>query len=99
MEKEHRVLKEQLKEAQDKHEQLEGGSSGEVSALKEQLKKSVEKTEVMFLSVQQWGKLRWPSILINSILESQLEVLIAMKSNSANLTVFVASKILQRVRY
>ncbi|XP_064008579.1 E3 ubiquitin-protein ligase TTC3 isoform X3 [Pogoniulus pusillus] len=46
MEKEHGVLKEQLKEAQDKHEQLQSGSSGEVSALKEQLKKSVEKTEV-----------------------------------------------------
>ncbi|NXP82768.1 TTC3 ligase, partial [Ramphastos sulfuratus] len=46
MEKEHRVLKEQLKEAQEKHEQLQSGSVEEVSALKELLKKSVEKTEV-----------------------------------------------------
>ncbi|NXI58923.1 TTC3 ligase, partial [Chloroceryle aenea] len=46
MEKEHQVLKEQLKEAQEKHEQLQSRSSEETSALKELLKKSVEETEV-----------------------------------------------------
>ncbi|NXN08000.1 TTC3 ligase, partial [Indicator maculatus] len=46
MEKEHQVLKEQLKEAQEKHEQLQSRSSEEISALKELLKSSVEKTEV-----------------------------------------------------
>ncbi|NXV18260.1 TTC3 ligase, partial [Cepphus grylle] len=46
MEKEHQVLKEQLKEAQEKYEQLQSRSSEEISALKELLKKSVEETEV-----------------------------------------------------
>ncbi|XP_009694680.1 PREDICTED: E3 ubiquitin-protein ligase TTC3-like, partial [Cariama cristata] len=46
MEKEHQVLKEQLKEAQEKYEQLESRSSEEISAVKELLKKSVEETEV-----------------------------------------------------
>ncbi|XP_054255541.1 E3 ubiquitin-protein ligase TTC3 [Indicator indicator] len=46
MEKEHQVLKEQLKEAEEKHEQLQSRSSEEISALKEHLKSSVEKTEV-----------------------------------------------------
>ncbi|KFQ37855.1 E3 ubiquitin-protein ligase TTC3, partial [Mesitornis unicolor] len=46
VEKEHQVLKEQLKEAQEKYEQLESRSSEEISALKELLRKSVEETEV-----------------------------------------------------
>ncbi|NXS60156.1 TTC3 ligase, partial [Brachypteracias leptosomus] len=46
MEKEHQVLKEQLKEAEEKHEQLQSRSSEEISAVKELLKKSVEETEV-----------------------------------------------------
>ncbi|NXG71263.1 TTC3 ligase, partial [Baryphthengus martii] len=46
MEKEHQVLKEQLKEAQEKHEQLQSRSSEETSALQELLKKSIEETEV-----------------------------------------------------
>ncbi|KAM6139822.1 E3 ubiquitin-protein ligase TTC3 isoform 1-T1 [Pterocles gutturalis] len=46
MEKEHQVLKEQLKEAQEKYEQLQSRSSEEISALKVVLKKSVEETEV-----------------------------------------------------
>ncbi|KAF1525023.1 E3 ubiquitin-protein ligase TTC3, partial [Eudyptula albosignata] len=46
MEKEHQVLKEQLKEAQEKYEQLESRSLEEIGALKELLKKSVEETEV-----------------------------------------------------
>ncbi|NXW59428.1 TTC3 ligase, partial [Eurystomus gularis] len=46
MEKEHQVLKEQLKEAQEKHEQLQSRSSEEISAVNELLKKSVEETEV-----------------------------------------------------
>ncbi|KFZ53797.1 E3 ubiquitin-protein ligase TTC3, partial [Antrostomus carolinensis] len=46
MEKEHQVLKEQLKEAQEKYEQLQSRSSEEIGALKELLKKSVEETEV-----------------------------------------------------
>ncbi|XP_051464548.1 E3 ubiquitin-protein ligase TTC3 isoform X2 [Apus apus] len=46
MEKEHHVLKEQLKEAQEKYEQLQSRSSEEISVLKELLKKSVEETEV-----------------------------------------------------
>ncbi|XP_072702580.1 E3 ubiquitin-protein ligase TTC3 isoform X3 [Ciconia boyciana] len=46
MEKEHQVLREQLKEAEEKYEQLESRSSEEISALKELLKKSVEETEV-----------------------------------------------------
>ncbi|KFQ15325.1 E3 ubiquitin-protein ligase TTC3, partial [Leptosomus discolor] len=46
MEKEHQVLKEQLKEAQEKYEQLQSRSSEEVCALKELLRKSVEETEV-----------------------------------------------------
>lgn len=58
MEKEHQVLKEQLKEAQEKYEQLQSRSLEEISALKELLKKNVEETEVVFLSVQQWDKLQ-----------------------------------------
>ncbi|KFV59323.1 E3 ubiquitin-protein ligase TTC3, partial [Gavia stellata] len=46
MEKEHQVLKEQLKEAQEKYEQLQSRSLEEISALKDLLKKSVEETEV-----------------------------------------------------
>ncbi|NWH77171.1 TTC3 ligase, partial [Piaya cayana] len=46
MEKEHQVLQEQLKEAQEKYEQLQSRSSEEVGALKEMLRKSVEETEV-----------------------------------------------------
>ncbi|XP_068273537.1 E3 ubiquitin-protein ligase TTC3 isoform X2 [Nyctibius grandis] len=46
MEKEHQVLKEQLKEAQEKYEQLQSRSSEEISALKELLKKSVAETQV-----------------------------------------------------
>ncbi|KAF1493955.1 E3 ubiquitin-protein ligase TTC3, partial [Eudyptula minor novaehollandiae] len=46
MEKEHQVLKEQLKEAQEKYEQLESRSLEEIGALKELLKKSAEETEV-----------------------------------------------------
>ncbi|XP_064923759.1 E3 ubiquitin-protein ligase TTC3 isoform X1 [Columba livia] len=46
MEKEHQVLKEQLKEAQEKYEQLQSRSSEEIGAVKELLKKSVEETEV-----------------------------------------------------
>ncbi|XP_010281056.1 PREDICTED: E3 ubiquitin-protein ligase TTC3, partial [Phaethon lepturus] len=46
MEKEHQVLKEQLKEAQEKYEQLQSRSLEEISALKELLKKCVEETEV-----------------------------------------------------
>ncbi|XP_074956313.1 E3 ubiquitin-protein ligase TTC3 isoform X1 [Phalacrocorax aristotelis] len=46
MEKEHQVLKEQLKEAQEKYEQLQNRSSAEIGALEELLKKSVEETEV-----------------------------------------------------
>ncbi|KAM6097290.1 E3 ubiquitin-protein ligase TTC3 isoform 2-T4 [Chlamydotis macqueenii] len=46
MEKEHQVLKEQLKGAEEKYEQLQSRSSEEISALKELLKKSVEETEV-----------------------------------------------------
>ncbi|XP_074670451.1 E3 ubiquitin-protein ligase TTC3 isoform X3 [Strix aluco] len=46
MEKEHQVLKEQLKEAEEKYDQLQSRSSEEIGALKELLKKSVEETEV-----------------------------------------------------
>ncbi|XP_030316378.1 E3 ubiquitin-protein ligase TTC3 [Calypte anna] len=46
VEKEHQVLKEQFKEAQEKYELLQTRSSEEISALKELLKKSVEETEV-----------------------------------------------------
>ncbi|NXW16459.1 TTC3 ligase, partial [Circaetus pectoralis] len=46
MEKEHQVLKEQLKEAQEKYEQLQSRSLEEISALKELLKKNVGETEV-----------------------------------------------------
>ncbi|NXE76773.1 TTC3 ligase, partial [Cochlearius cochlearius] len=46
VEKEHQVLKEQLKEAQEKYEQLQSRSSEEIGALNELLKKSVEETEV-----------------------------------------------------
>ncbi|NXC70144.1 TTC3 ligase, partial [Anhinga anhinga] len=46
MEKEHQVLKEQLKEAQEKYEQLQSRSSEEIGALELLLKKSVEETEV-----------------------------------------------------
>ncbi|NXI38814.1 TTC3 ligase, partial [Galbula dea] len=46
MEREHRVLKEQLREAEGKYELLQNRSSEEISALKELLKKSVEESEV-----------------------------------------------------
>ncbi|NXT74403.1 TTC3 ligase, partial [Zapornia atra] len=46
MEKEHQVLKEQLKEAEEKLDGLQSRSSEEIGALKELLKKSVEETEV-----------------------------------------------------
>lgn len=58
MEKEHQVLKEQLKEAQEKYDQLQSRSSEEISVLKDLLKKSVEETEVMFLFMQQWHNLQ-----------------------------------------
>lgn len=64
MEKEHQVLKEQLKEAQEKYEQLQSRSLEEISALKELLKKNIEETEVVFLSVQQWDKLQWLTRLV-----------------------------------
>ncbi|XP_010226687.1 PREDICTED: E3 ubiquitin-protein ligase TTC3 [Tinamus guttatus] len=46
MEKEHQVLKEQLKEAQEKYEQLQSRSSEEIGALKELVKKSTEEIEI-----------------------------------------------------
>ncbi|KAM6310150.1 E3 ubiquitin-protein ligase TTC3 [Aegotheles albertisi] len=46
MEKEHQVLKEQLKEAQEKYERLQSRSSEEIGALQELLKKCVEETKV-----------------------------------------------------
>ncbi|XP_066033263.1 E3 ubiquitin-protein ligase TTC3 isoform X2 [Chamaea fasciata] len=46
MEKEHQVLKEQLREAEEKFEQLQSRSSEEIDALEKLLKKSIEETEV-----------------------------------------------------
>uniref|UniRef100_U3JRL2 TTC3/DZIP3-like helical domain-containing protein n=1 Tax=Ficedula albicollis TaxID=59894 RepID=U3JRL2_FICAL len=46
MEKEHQVLKEQLREAEEKFEQLQSRSLEETGALEELLKKSIEETEV-----------------------------------------------------
>ncbi|NWS30927.1 TTC3 ligase, partial [Polioptila caerulea] len=46
LEKEHQVLKEQLREAEEKFEQLQSRSLEEISALEELLKKSIEETEV-----------------------------------------------------
>ncbi|XP_021261035.1 E3 ubiquitin-protein ligase TTC3 isoform X2 [Numida meleagris] len=46
MEKEHQVLKEQLKEAQEKYEQLQNRSSEEISVSEELLKKSVQERGV-----------------------------------------------------
>ncbi|XP_032907978.1 E3 ubiquitin-protein ligase TTC3 isoform X2 [Catharus ustulatus] len=46
MEKEHQVLKEQLREAEEKFEQLQSRSLEEIGALEELLKKSIEETEV-----------------------------------------------------
>ncbi|NWR95096.1 TTC3 ligase, partial [Furnarius figulus] len=46
VEKEHQVLKEQLKEAEEKFQQLQSRSLEETGALEELLKKSVEETEV-----------------------------------------------------
>ncbi|NWV32144.1 TTC3 ligase, partial [Grantiella picta] len=46
MEKEHQVLKEQLKEAEEKFEQLQSRSLEETGALEELLKKSIEETKV-----------------------------------------------------
>ncbi|NXT71987.1 TTC3 ligase, partial [Chaetops frenatus] len=46
MEKEHQVLKEQLKEAEEKFEQLQSRSLEEIGALEELLKKSIEETQV-----------------------------------------------------
>lgn len=67
MEKEHQVLKEQLKEAQEKYEQLQSRSSEEIGAVKELLKKSVEETEVKFSSVTWWDRLPWltRSVVVN----------------------------------
>ncbi|NWH86120.1 TTC3 ligase, partial [Aegithalos caudatus] len=45
-EKEHQVLKEQLREAEEKFEQLQSRSLEEITALEELLKKSIEETEV-----------------------------------------------------
>lgn len=55
MEKEHQVLKEQLKEAQEKYEQLQNRSSEEISVLEELIKKTVQERGVTFLLVLQWG--------------------------------------------
>ncbi|NWS18536.1 TTC3 ligase, partial [Pachyramphus minor] len=46
VEKEHQVLTEQLKEAEEKFEQLQSRSSEEIGALEELLRKSVEETKV-----------------------------------------------------
>ncbi|NXC17919.1 TTC3 ligase, partial [Corythaeola cristata] len=46
MEKEHQVLKEQLKEVQEKYEQFQNRSLEEISALKELLKRTVEEIEI-----------------------------------------------------
>ncbi|KFO88570.1 E3 ubiquitin-protein ligase TTC3, partial [Buceros rhinoceros silvestris] len=46
MEKEHQVLQEQLKEAQEKYEQLQSRSSEEIGALEELLQTSVGETEI-----------------------------------------------------
>ncbi|NXW69247.1 TTC3 ligase, partial [Hirundo rustica] len=46
MEKEHRVLTEQLREAEEKFEQLQSRSLEDISAAEELLKKSIEETEV-----------------------------------------------------
>ncbi|KAM7066771.1 E3 ubiquitin-protein ligase TTC3 isoform 1-T1 [Acridotheres tristis] len=46
MGKEHQVLKEQLREAEEKFEQLQSRSLEEIGALEELLKKSIEETEV-----------------------------------------------------
>ncbi|NXG18328.1 TTC3 ligase, partial [Grallaria varia] len=46
VEKEHQVLKEQLKEAEEKFQQLQSRSLEETGALEELLKKSVEETEI-----------------------------------------------------
>ncbi|NWZ50654.1 TTC3 ligase, partial [Haliaeetus albicilla] len=54
MEKEHQVLKEQLKEAQEKYDQLQSRSLEEISALKELLKKNVEETEVVSKNELDW---------------------------------------------
>lgn len=59
MEKEHQVLKEQLKEAQEKYEQLQSRSSEEIGAVKELLKKSVEETEVKCSPMTWWDRLPW----------------------------------------
>ncbi|XP_053792533.1 E3 ubiquitin-protein ligase TTC3 isoform X2 [Vidua chalybeata] len=46
VEKEHQVLKEQLREAEEKFEQSQSRSLEEIAALEELLKKSIEETEV-----------------------------------------------------
>ncbi|XP_064262599.1 E3 ubiquitin-protein ligase TTC3 isoform X4 [Passer domesticus] len=46
MEKEHQVLQEQLREAEEKFEQSQSRNLEEIAALEELLKKSIEKTEV-----------------------------------------------------
>ncbi|NXU08831.1 TTC3 ligase, partial [Pardalotus punctatus] len=46
MEKEHQVLKEQLKEAEEKSQQLQSRSLEEIGALEELVKKCIEETEV-----------------------------------------------------
>lgn len=50
MEKEHQVLKEQLREAEEKIEQLQSRSLEEVGALEELLKKSIQETEVKLIT-------------------------------------------------
>ncbi|XP_032304789.1 E3 ubiquitin-protein ligase TTC3 isoform X3 [Coturnix japonica] len=52
MEKEHQVLKEQLKEAQEKYEQLENRSSEEINVLEELIKKIVEERGIFKKEVE-----------------------------------------------
>ncbi|POI35088.1 hypothetical protein CIB84_001160 [Bambusicola thoracicus] len=52
MEKEHQVLKEQLKEAQEKYEQLQNRSSEEIGVLEEQIKKAVEENGIFKKEVE-----------------------------------------------
>ncbi|XP_072185356.1 E3 ubiquitin-protein ligase TTC3 isoform X2 [Excalfactoria chinensis] len=52
MEKEHQVLKEQLKEAQEKYEQLENRSSEEIGVLEELIKKIVQERGIFKKEVE-----------------------------------------------
>ncbi|XP_042722667.1 E3 ubiquitin-protein ligase TTC3 isoform X1 [Lagopus leucura] len=52
MEKEHQVLKEQLKEAQEKYEQLQNRSSEEISVLEELIKKTVQERGIFKKEVE-----------------------------------------------